>query len=199
MPVPVVRRLLAASALVLPLLVARPAAAGPFTDSCLWRKPVLGVYHAGVDASWRVWRAMRVWNAVHVGQPVLHTVTSKAAADVVVAPYRAYSTDVNGWTLNYCDRDHITRSTVRLNAARPLSDVLRAKVTVHELGHVLSLRHRPNRPHPTVMDAFLRGPAHPTLIDRLTHHADVTLIDGDSYRRRESEAEAAARRKDLRA
>ena len=34
-----------------------------------------------------------------------------------------------------------------------------------------------------------------TLIDRLTHHADVTLIEGDSYRRRESEAEAAARRK----
>lgn len=34
-----------------------------------------------------------------------------------------------------------------------------------------------------------------TLIDRLTHYADVTLIEGDSYRRRESEAEAAARRK----
>lgn len=34
-----------------------------------------------------------------------------------------------------------------------------------------------------------------TLIDRLTHYADVTLIEGDSYRRRESEAEASARRK----
>lgn len=34
-----------------------------------------------------------------------------------------------------------------------------------------------------------------TLIDRLTHHADVTLIEGDSYRRRESEAEAKERRK----
>jgi len=34
-----------------------------------------------------------------------------------------------------------------------------------------------------------------TLIDRLTHYADVTLIEGDSYRRRESEAEANARRK----
>ena len=34
-----------------------------------------------------------------------------------------------------------------------------------------------------------------TLIDRLTHHADVTLIDGESYRKRESELEAAARRK----
>ena len=34
-----------------------------------------------------------------------------------------------------------------------------------------------------------------TLVDRLTHHADVTRVEGDSYRLRESELEAAARRK----
>jgi DNA replication protein DnaC len=34
-----------------------------------------------------------------------------------------------------------------------------------------------------------------TLLDRLLHHADVTVIEGDSYRVRESEQEAAARRK----
>ena len=34
-----------------------------------------------------------------------------------------------------------------------------------------------------------------SLLDRLTHHADVTLIEGQSYRVRESEQEAAARRK----
>jgi DNA replication protein DnaC len=34
-----------------------------------------------------------------------------------------------------------------------------------------------------------------TLLDRLTHHADVTLIEGKSYRVRESENEADARRK----
>jgi DNA replication protein DnaC len=34
-----------------------------------------------------------------------------------------------------------------------------------------------------------------TLLDRLTHHADVTLIEGQSYRVRESEQEAAARTK----
>lgn len=33
-----------------------------------------------------------------------------------------------------------------------------------------------------------------TLIDRLTHHADVSVIEGESYRTRESEMEAAARR-----
>lgn len=34
-----------------------------------------------------------------------------------------------------------------------------------------------------------------TVLDRLTHHADVTLIEGQSYRVRESELEAAARKK----
>jgi DNA replication protein DnaC len=34
-----------------------------------------------------------------------------------------------------------------------------------------------------------------TLVDRLTHHADVTNIEGKSYRFRESESEAEARRK----
>jgi len=34
-----------------------------------------------------------------------------------------------------------------------------------------------------------------TLLDRLTHHADVTVIDGLSYRVKESEQEAASRRK----
>jgi DNA replication protein DnaC len=34
-----------------------------------------------------------------------------------------------------------------------------------------------------------------TLLDRLTHHADITLLEGQSYRVRESELEAAARRK----
>lgn len=33
-----------------------------------------------------------------------------------------------------------------------------------------------------------------TMLDRLLHHADVILIEGQSYRRRESEAETAARR-----
>jgi len=33
------------------------------------------------------------------------------------------------------------------------------------------------------------------LLDRLTHHAEVTLIEGDSYRKRESELETAARKR----
>jgi DNA replication protein DnaC len=33
-----------------------------------------------------------------------------------------------------------------------------------------------------------------TLVDRITHHCDIINIEGDSYRRRESDEEAAARR-----
>ena len=33
-----------------------------------------------------------------------------------------------------------------------------------------------------------------TLLDRLTHHADVTLLEGKSYRVRESELENAERK-----
>jgi len=35
------------------------------------------------------------------------------------------------------------------------------------------------------------------LLDRLTHHADVTLIEGDSYRMRESQMEAEATKKNF--
>jgi hypothetical protein len=34
-----------------------------------------------------------------------------------------------------------------------------------------------------------------TLLDRLLHHADVTVIEGESYRVHESEQETARRRK----
>jgi DNA replication protein DnaC len=34
-----------------------------------------------------------------------------------------------------------------------------------------------------------------TLLDKLTHHADVTVVEGDSYRVHESQKEAAARRR----
>jgi DNA replication protein DnaC len=34
-----------------------------------------------------------------------------------------------------------------------------------------------------------------TLLDRLLHHADITVIEGDSYRAHESELEAVARRR----
>lgn len=44
-------------------------------------------------------------------------------------------------------------------------------------------------------DVFPNATCIATLLDRLMRHAEVTVIEGQSYRVRESEAEANARRK----
>jgi len=44
-------------------------------------------------------------------------------------------------------------------------------------------------------DVFPNASCIVTMVDRLTHHADVTVLEGKSYRLRESELEAEARRK----
>ncbi len=52
-----------------------------------------------------------------------------------------------------------------------------------------------NRPFKEWNEVFPNATCIVTLLDRLLHHADVTVIEGDSYRVRESEREAAARRR----
>jgi len=52
-----------------------------------------------------------------------------------------------------------------------------------------------NRPFKEWNEVFPNATCITTLLDRLLHHADVTVLDGDSYRVRESEREAAARRR----
>jgi DNA replication protein DnaC len=52
-----------------------------------------------------------------------------------------------------------------------------------------------NRPFKEWNEVFPNATCIATLLDRLLHHADVTVIDGESYRMRESEQEAAARRR----
>ena len=52
-----------------------------------------------------------------------------------------------------------------------------------------------NRPFSEWPEVFPNAACVVTLVDRLTHHADVTRLEGDSYRLRESEMEAAARRR----
>lgn len=52
-----------------------------------------------------------------------------------------------------------------------------------------------NRPFREWNEVFPNATCIATLLDRLLHHADVTVIEGDSYRVRESEQEAAARRR----
>jgi DNA replication protein DnaC len=52
-----------------------------------------------------------------------------------------------------------------------------------------------NRPFKEWNEVFPNATCIVTLLDRLLHHADVTAIEGDSYRMRESELETAARRR----
>jgi DNA replication protein DnaC len=51
-----------------------------------------------------------------------------------------------------------------------------------------------NRPFREWNEVFPNASCIVTLLDRLVHHADVTVIEGNSYRVRESERETAARR-----
>jgi DNA replication protein DnaC len=52
-----------------------------------------------------------------------------------------------------------------------------------------------NRPFKEWNEVFPSATCIVTLLDRLLHHADVTAIEGESYRVRESELETAARRR----
>jgi DNA replication protein DnaC len=52
-----------------------------------------------------------------------------------------------------------------------------------------------NRPFKEWNEVFPNATCIITLLDRLLHHADVTVIEGNSYRVRESEQETAARRR----
>lgn len=52
-----------------------------------------------------------------------------------------------------------------------------------------------NRPFKEWNEVFPNATSIVTMLDRLLHHADVTVIEGDSYRKRESERETAARRR----
>jgi DNA replication protein DnaC len=52
-----------------------------------------------------------------------------------------------------------------------------------------------NRPFKEWNEVFPNATCIVTLLDRLLHHADVTVIEGNSYRVRESELETAARRR----
>lgn len=52
-----------------------------------------------------------------------------------------------------------------------------------------------NRPFKEWNEVFPNATCIVTLLDRLLHHADVTAVEGNSYRVRESELETAARRR----
>lgn len=74
------------------------------------------------------------------------------------------------------------------NAADLLYEVVNRR---YEAGSIVMTS---NRAFKQWNEVFPNATSIGTMLDRLLHHADVVLIEGQSYRRRESEAETAARR-----
>lgn len=74
------------------------------------------------------------------------------------------------------------------NAADLLYEVVNHR---YEIGSIVITS---NRAFKQWNEVFPNATSIGTMLDRLLHHADVVLIEGQSYRRRESEAETAARR-----
>jgi DNA replication protein DnaC len=74
------------------------------------------------------------------------------------------------------------------NAADLLYEVVNRR---YETGSIVMTS---NRAFKEWSEVFPNATSIGTMLDRLLHHADVVLIEGQSYRRRESEAETAARR-----
>jgi DNA replication protein DnaC len=74
------------------------------------------------------------------------------------------------------------------NAADLLYEVVNRR---YETGSIVMTS---NRAFKQWNEVFPNATSIGTMLDRLLHHADVVLIEGQSYRRRESEAETAARR-----
>lgn len=75
------------------------------------------------------------------------------------------------------------------NAADLLYEVVNRR---YERGSILMTT---NRAFKEWNDVFPHATSIATMLDRLLHHADLAVIEGKSYRVRESEAEAAARKK----
>ncbi len=75
------------------------------------------------------------------------------------------------------------------NAADLLYEVINRR---YERGAVLLTA---NRGFKEWNEVFPHATAIATMLDRLLHHGEVCLIEGTSYRKRESEAEAQKRKK----
>jgi DNA replication protein DnaC len=128
--------------------------------------------------------------AVHAGYTVLFRTASEILTDL------------------HCDSPHILRRRLQRYARPALlcidelaylsydpdaADLLYELVSRrYERRSVLITTNKAFRDWNTV---FPNATSIATLLDRLTHHADITLIEGQSYRVRESEMEVAARRK----
>ena len=84
------------------------------------------------------------------------------------------------------------RSVIFPSTTRPPTYSMKSSTAATNASRVILTT---NRPFKEWNEVFPNATCIVTLLDRLLHHADVTVIEGDSYRVRESEQETAARRR----
>jgi DNA replication protein DnaC len=123
-----------------------------------------------------------------------HSVLFRTASDLL-ADLQSDSPQIRRRKFNYYARprllciDELAYLSYDSNAADLIFEIVNRR---YEHGSILITSNRAFRDWNVV---FPNATCIATLLDRLTHHADITLIEGKSYRVRESEIESLARKK----
>lgn len=123
-----------------------------------------------------------------------HTVLFRTASDII-SDLSCDSPALRRTKLNFYARvrllciDELGYLAYDSNAADLLYEIVNRR---YEKGSLLITT---NRAFKEWNDVFPHATSIATMLDRLLHHADLSIIEGGSYRLRESEAEAAKRKK----
>jgi DNA replication protein DnaC len=130
------------------------------------------------------------YRAVTAGHSVLFRTASDLLADL-----QSDSPHIRRRKFSYYARprllciDELAYLSYDSNAADLIFEIVNRR---YESGSILITTNRVFRDWNVV---FPNATCIATLLDRLTHHADITLVEGSSYRVRESEIESLARKK----
>jgi DNA replication protein DnaC len=139
-------------------------------------------------------KTMIIKNIAHQAVLAGHTVVFRTASDLLADLASDYP-HIRRRKLNYYSRpallciDEVGYLAYDSSAADLLYEVVNRR---YERNSILITTNRTFKDWDSV---FPNAASIATLLDRLTHHADVTVIEGQSYRVRESEQESAARKK----
>lgn len=138
-------------------------------------------------------KTMIAKNIAHMAVMAGHSVLFRTASDLL-ADLQCDSPQVRRRKFNYYARprllciDEVGYLSYDSSAADLLYEVINRR---YERSSMLITT---NRAFKDWNDVFPNATCIATLLDRLTHHADITVLQGQSFRIRESEMESSARR-----
>jgi DNA replication protein DnaC len=138
-------------------------------------------------------KTMIAKNIAHLAVMAGHSVLFRTASDLL-ADLQCDSPQVRRRKFNYYARprllcvDEVGYLSYDSNAADLLYEIVNRR---YERSSLLITT---NRAFKNWNDVFPNATCIATLLDRLTHHADITVLEGQSFRIRESELESSARR-----